>query len=126
MYKVVAIKDYEFTRDITVESQKSKQKYTAFDDSDLIGTDQFSFARKQGVYDCKLGILGKVSSAGEPFTVLSRERVGKMNLLKVSNSAGDNFYFPAPADVKVGSQIKLNVERYDLLAVNDVINDRTL
>lgn len=126
MYKVIAIKNYEFTRDIIVESQKSKEQYTVFDDSDLVGTDQFSFARKQEIYDCKLGILGEVSPAGESFNVLSWELVGKMNLLKVSNLAGDNFYFPAPADVKAGSQIKLNVERYDLLAVNDVINDKTL
>lgn len=126
MYKVVAIKDYEFTRDITVESQKSKQQYTAFDDSDLIGTDQFSFVKEQELYDCKLGILGKVSSSGEPFNVLLRELVGKMNLLKVSNSAGDNFYLPATPGIEIGNQIKLSVERYDLLAVNDVINDRTL
>ena len=45
MYKVIAIKEYEFTRDIMVESQKSKQQYTVFDDSDLIGNDQFSFVK---------------------------------------------------------------------------------
>ena len=57
MYKVIAIKEYEFTRDIIVESQKSKQQYTVFDDSDLIGNDQFSFVKEQGIYDCKIGML---------------------------------------------------------------------
>jgi hypothetical protein len=126
MYKIIAIKNYEFTRDIIVESQKSKQQYTVFDDSDLIGNDQFSFVKGQGIYDCKIGILGETSPSGKIFDVLSREQVGKMNLLKVSNSDGDNFYLPDIKDVKIGSQVKLSVERYDLLSVNNIINDRTL
>lgn len=126
MYKVIAIKEYEFTRDIIVESQKSKQQYTVFDDSDLIGNDQFSFVKEQEIYDCKIGILYEVNRSGKIFYVLSREKVGKMNLFKVSNSDGDNFYLPATTDIKIGSQINLIVKRYDLLSVNNVINDRTL
>ena len=126
MYKVIAIKEYEFTRDIIAESQKSKQQYTVFDDSDLIGNDQFSFVKEQEIYDCKIGILYEVNRSGKIFYVLSREKVGKMNLFKVSNSDGDNFYLPATTDVKIGSQINLIVKRYDLLSVNNVINDRTL
>lgn len=126
MYKVVAIRNYEFTRDIIVESQNSKQQYKAFDDSDLIGNDQFSFVKEKEIYDCKLGILGETNPSGEIFDVLSREKVGKMNLLKVSNLDGDNFYLSATTDVKIGSQIKLNVKRYDLLSVNDIVNNRTL
>ncbi|MCI5943058.1 MAG: hypothetical protein MRZ40_10885 [Ligilactobacillus animalis] len=126
MYKVVAIRNYEFTRDIIVESQNSKQQYIAFDDAVLIGNDQFSFMKEQEIYDCKLGILGEVNLSGEIFTVLSREKVGKMNLLKASNLDGNKFYLPATADVKIGSQIKLNVKRYDLLAVNSIINAKTL
>ena len=126
MYKVIAIKEYEFTRDIIVESQKSKQQYTVFDDSDLIGNDQFSFVKEQEIYDCKIGILYEVNRSGKIFYVLSREKVGKMNLFKVSNSDGDNFYLLATTDIKIGSQIKLIVKRYDLLSVNNVINDRAL
>ena len=126
MYKVIAIKEYEFTRDIIVESQKSKQQYTVFDDSDLIGNDQFSFVKEQEIYDCKIGILYEVNRSGKIFYVLSQEKVGKMNLFKVSNSDGDNFYLPSTTDVKIGSQINLIVKRYDLLSVNNVINDRTL
>lgn len=126
MYKVVAIRNYEFTRDIIVESQNSKQQYTAFDDSDLIGNDQFSFVKEQGIYDCKIGMLYEVNHSGKTFYVLSQEKVGKMNLFKVSNSVDDNFYLPATTDVKIGSQIKLIVKRYDLLSVNNVINDRAL
>lgn len=126
MHKVITIKNYEFTRDIVVESQMSKQRYTVFDDSDLVGNDQFSFVREQEIYDCKLGILGEVTPSGETFNVLSKEKIGKMNLLKISNSDGDNFYLPATTNLKIGSQIKLSVKRYDLLSVNNVINDRTL
>ncbi|MGM9905813.1 hypothetical protein [Lactobacillus sp.] len=126
MYKVIAIKEYEFTRDIIVESQKSKQQYTVFDDSDLIGNDQFSFVKEQEIYDCKIGILYEENHSGKTFYVLSREKVGKMNLFRVSNSDGDNFYLPATTDVKIGSQINLIVKRYDLLSVNNVINDRVL
>lgn len=67
MYKVIAIKEYEFTRDIMVESQKSKQQYTVFDDSDLIGNDQFSFVKEQEIYDCKIGILYEVNHSGKNF-----------------------------------------------------------
>ena len=49
-----------------------------------------------------------------------------MNLLKISNSDGDNFYLSAATNLKIGSQIKLSIKRYDLLSVNNVINDRTL
>lgn len=126
MYKVIGIKNYEFTRDIIVESIESKQTYVAFDDSDLIGNDQFSFVQVQKIYNCKLGIMGNIDSSGETYTILSREHIGKMNLLKVSNSCGDYFYFPANSKVEIGDNIKLIVKRYDLLAVNNVINDRTL
>lgn len=126
MYKVITIKNYEFTRDIIVESKKSKQQYIVFDDSDLVGNDQFSFVREQEIYDCKLGILGEVTPSGKTFNVLSKEKIGKMNLLKISNSDGDNFYLSAATNLKIGSQIKLSIKRYDLLSVNNVINDRTL
>ena len=82
--------------------------------------------KEQEIYDCKLGILGEVNSSGETFDVLSRKKIGKMNLLKVSNLDGDNFYFLATTDMKIGSQIKLNVKRYDLLSVNNIVNNRTL
>ena len=49
-----------------------------------------------------------------------------MNLLKVSNLDGDNFYLPVTPDVKIGGQIKLNVKRYDLLSIDNIINDRML
>ncbi|MDB7638143.1 hypothetical protein [Ligilactobacillus ruminis] len=117
LYKVITIKNYEFTRDIVVESQTSKQRYTVFDDSDLVGNDQFSFVREQEIYDCKLGILDEVTPSGETFNVLSKEKIGKMNLLKISNSDGDNFYLPATTNLKIGSQIKLSVKRYDEYAV---------
>ena len=96
MYKVITIKNYEFTRDIVIESQTSKQRYTVFDDSDLVGNDQ-------EIYDCKLGILVEVTPSGETFNVLSKEKIGKMNLLKISNSDGDNFYLPATTNLKIGS-----------------------
>lgn len=126
VYKVINIKNYEFTRDIILESTSSKQEYTTFDDSDLIGTDQFSFIHVQGIYNCKLGILGDISLQGEQYSVLSREQIGKMSLVKVSNSYGDYFYFPDDPQIEVGNKILLDVKRYDLLSVDDVINDRTL
>ena len=49
-----------------------------------------------------------------------------MNLLNVSNLDGDKFYFPATTDIKIGSQIKLNIKRYDLLSIDNIINDRML
>lgn len=126
MYKVITIKNYEFTRDIIVESKKSKQRYTVFDDSDLVGNDQFFFVREQEIYDCKLGILGDIDPSGELFDILSKERIGKMNLIKISNLQGDEFYFPNQANMKLGGKINLNVKRYDLLAVDGKVNDRTL
>ena len=126
LYKVINIENYEVTRDIILESTFSKHRYTAFDDSDLIGTDQFSFIRAQEMYNCKLGILGDISSQGEQYSVLSREQIGKINLVKFSNSYGDYFYFPEDPQIEIGKNILLDVKRYDLLAVDEMINDRTL
>ena len=58
--------------------------------------------------------------------LLSLVKIHKMNLLKVSNLDGDNFYLPVTPDVKIGGQIKLNVKRYDLLSIDNIINDRML
>ncbi len=114
LYKVIDIKNYEVTRDVVLESASSKQKYTAFDDSDLIGEDQFSFIQVQGMYNCKLGILGDISLQGEQYSTLSREQIGRMNLVKVSNSYGDYFYFPDDPQIEIGKNILLDVKRYDL------------
>lgn len=43
--KVNKITEYEVTRDVFFESEKTRTVYKVFDDSDILGDDQFPFWR---------------------------------------------------------------------------------
>lgn len=43
MFKLIKIMNYEVTRDLVFESIETKKKYQVFDDSDILGKNQFDF-----------------------------------------------------------------------------------
>lgn len=124
--KVNKITEYQVTRDVFFESEKTHTVYKVFDDSDILGDDQFSFLEIGNKYDCKIGIFGELDSLGLPFVVLDREKIGTMDTLKIKNKVGDIFYCMYEKDLVENSEIHLNVRRYDLLSVGDIINDRNI
>ncbi|KRM19801.1 hypothetical protein FC40_GL001320 [Ligilactobacillus hayakitensis DSM 18933 = JCM 14209] len=126
MYKLKEIKNYQVTRDLIFESENTGITYTVFDDADITGTNQFSFVRKGKKYHCKFKIFGEINQNGEKFTVEGkRENIGHMKVNKLRNKDGDEFYFHLSEDYN-SKTVKIDVRRLDLIAVNDVIHDRSI
>lgn len=127
MYKLNKIINYEVTRDLILESGKSKQEYTVFDDSDILGNDEFDFLKVGNKYQCKIGIFGDVSDSdnGTKFLVLGKEKIGNRYFEKVVNSQDDIFFMPICATFTTDSIIYIKIRRYDLLEVNDIVYDKS-
>lgn len=126
MFYLKEIIKYGVTRDLLLESTESKKVYTVFDDSDLMPDNVFDFLKVGNVYDCKIGILADVDENGTPFKVISREKIGKMKVMKIQNEVGDLFYIWDLKSVKTSTTVFIKVIRYDLLAVGNIIHDRTI
>lgn len=75
MYKVKEIVQYEFTRDIVLGSPDGSE-ITVFDDSDLLGNNDFDFVKVGQSYDVKIGILGEISETGEEFILGKNQKIG--------------------------------------------------
>ncbi|WP_283598330.1 hypothetical protein [Ligilactobacillus saerimneri] len=58
--------------------------------------------------------------------VLNKEKITNMQLVRVRNNSGDIFYIPDSLENGVQSSVRINIRRYDLLAVGEIINDRSL
>lgn len=125
-FQLNRIDPFEVTRNLYFESMHSHREYCVFDDADILGHDQFHFLQAGYQYNCKLGIFGDIDEAGEAYTVSGYEQIGHMHLVRVTNSVGDVFYFNEFDDASVGSKVHLLARRFDLLAVGDIINDRSL
>ena len=58
--------------------------------------------------------------------VLDKGKIANMQLVRVRNNSGDIFYIPDSLENGVQSSVRINIRRYDLLAVGEIINDRSL
>lgn len=126
LYRVNEIISYAVTRDLVLRSELTDKEYVVFDDSDVLGKKQFSFLKIGDTYQCKIGIFGEVDSNGSEFEVLNKEKIANMKLVRVKNNSGDIFYIPDSPENVMQSSVKINIRRYDLLAVGEIINDRSL
>jgi hypothetical protein len=125
MYKVKEIIPYELTRDVVLQNSVGKP-IEVFDDSDLLGNNDFDFLKVGYSYNCKIGILGDIEKNGRSFHVEGREMIGNTVFTKLSDENGDIFYLEPDGPVlkELGQTVKVDVERYDLLQVDDVIHSR--
>lgn len=125
MYKVKEIVQYEFTRDIVLGSPDGSE-ITVFDDSDLLGNNDFDFVKVGQSYDVKIGILGEISETGEEFILGKNQKIGDVFFRRLQDAKNNIFYLEPDnqgiTDDKIGSKIKIAVERYDILQVNDTIH----
>ena len=125
MYKVKEIVQYEFTRDIVLGSPDGSE-ITVFDDSDLLGNNDFDFVKVGQSYDVKIGILGEISETGEEFILGKNQKIGDVFFRRLQDAKNNIFYLELDnqgiTDDKIGSKIKIAVERYDILQVNDTIH----
>lgn len=127
MYTVKKIIPYEFTRDIIFESSKG-QEITVFDDSDLIGNDDFAFLKVGQSYNIVIGILGDLAKTGTEFTVLGKRSIESISFLELADG-DENIFCLEPDgqeidDLTEKSKIRVDVERYDLLQVDNVVHGR--
>lgn len=58
--------------------------------------------------------------------VLDKGKIANMQLVRVRNNSGDIFYIPDSLENRAQSSVSINIRRYDLLAVGEIINDRSL
>lgn len=126
MYELTRIINYEVTRDLILKSQKTKQSYTVFDDSDILGDNKFNFLKTGNEYNCKISILGDLSDSisEEKYKIIDQEKIGSMKFEKISNSVCDLFYLPVYGMKESNNIIYVNVKRYDLLSVDDIIYNK--
>ena len=126
MFKLIKIMNDEVTRDIVFESIETKKKYQVFDDSDILGKNQFDFLKVNQTYNCKFSIFGSVDNTGQEFNVIGLKKIGYMDFAKIQNMVGDIFYFPNSSKFKENGIVHIKVDRYDLIEVNGIIHDRSL
>lgn len=74
MFKLIKIMNYEVTRDLVFESIETKKKYQVFDDSDILGKNQFDFLKVNQTYNCKFSIFGSVDNTGQEFNVIGLKK----------------------------------------------------
>ena len=125
MYKVEEIIPYEFTRNIVLQDKEHKQ-IKVFDDSDLLGNNDFKFLKIGHSYSCKIGILGDIGKSGKLFIVNGHEKIGTTNFIKLCDDEQRIFYLEPDAYIpnNLKNNVKIDIERYDLLQVDNVVHGR--
>ena len=125
-YRVREIEQFDVTRNLVLQSLNSGREYLVFDDSDILGDNQFSFMKRDGEYECSIGIFGELAPTGEEFRVTGHATIGHMKLIQLQSGMGDRFYLPQSQEAAKSRTIHVTVLRYDLLAVAGEINDRSI
>ena len=128
MYKVTGIKEYAATRDVFLLNEETGTQETCFDDSALLGYENFSFMKQGGRYECKIKLFGRLGLPEDSdllaCTVLERRvPLGVRKLAKVQ--VGQDIYYIPERELKdVGDVdvIYYSSSRRDLIQVNNVLH----
>ena len=128
MYRVTGIKEYAATRDVLLLNEETGTKETCFDDSALMGYENFSFMKQGEHYECKIVLFGRLGLPEESgllaCTVLERRvPVGVRKLAKVQ--VGQDIYYILEKELKdVGDVdvIYYSSSRRDLIQVDNVLH----
>ena len=128
MYKVTGIKEYAATRDVFLLNEETGTRETCFDDSALMGDENFSFMKQGERYECKIKLFGRLGLPEDSdllaCTVLERRvPVGVRKLAKVQ--VGQDIYYILEKELKdVGDVdvIYYSSSRRDLIQVDNVLH----
>ena len=128
MYRVTGIKEYAATRDVLLLNEETGTQETCFDDSALLGYENFSFMKQGEHYECKIVLFGRLGLPEESdllaCTVLERRvPVGVRKMAKVQ--VGQDIYYIPERELKdVGDVdvIYYSSSRRDLIQVNNVLH----
>ena len=128
MYKVTGIKEYAATRDVFLLNEETGTRETCFDDSALMGDENFSFMKQGERYECKIKLFGRLGLPEDSdllaCTVLERRvPVGVRKLAKVQ--VGQDVYYIPEGELKdIGDVdvIYYSSSRRDLIQVDNVLH----
>ena len=128
MYKVTGIKEYAATRDVFLLNEETGTRETCFDDSALMGDENFSFMKQGERYECKIKLFGRLGLPEDSdllaCTVLERRvPVGVRKLAKVQ--VGQDVYYIPERELKdIGDVdvIYYSSSRRDLIQVDNVLH----
>ena len=128
MYRVTGIKEYAATRDVLLLNEETGTRETCFDDSALLGYENFSFMKQGEHYECKIVLFGRLGLPKESgllaCTVLERRvPVGVRKMAKVQ--VGQDVYYIPERNLKdVGDVgvIYYRSSRRDLIQVDNVLH----
>ena len=128
MYRVTGIKEYAATRDVLLLNEETGTRETCFDDSALLGYENFSFMKQGEHYECKIVLFGRLGLPEESgllaCTVLERRvPVGVRKMAKVQ--VGQDIYYIPERELKdVGDVgvIYYRSSRRDLIQVDNVLH----
>ncbi len=128
MYKVTDIKEYAATRDVFLLNEETGTQETCFDDSALMGDENFSFMKQGERYECKIKLFGRLGLPEDSdllaCTVLERRvPVGVRKLAKVQ--VGQDVYYIPERELKdIGDVdvIYYSSSRRDLIQVDNVLH----
>ena len=128
MYRVTGIKEYAATRDVLLLNEETGTQETCFDDSALMGYENFSFMKQGEHYECKIVLFGRLGLPEESgllaCTVLERRvPVGVRKMAKVQ--VGQDIYYILEKELKdVGDVdvIYYSSSRRDLIQVDNVLH----
>ena len=128
MYKVIGFDEAVATRDVFLLNEETGTRETCFDDSALLGYENFSFMKQGEHYECKIVLFGRLGLPEESgllaCTVLERRvPLGVRKLAKVQ--VGQDIYYIPERELKdVGDVgvIYYRSSRRDLIQVDNVLH----
>ena len=128
MYKVMGFDEAVATREVFLLNEETGTRETCFDDSALMGYENFSFMKQGGRYECKIKLFGRLGLPEDSdllaCTVLERRvPLGVRKLAKVQ--VGQDIYYIPERELKdVGDVdvIYYSSSRRDLIQVNNVLH----
>ena len=128
MYKVMGFDEAVATREVFLLNEETGTRETCFDDSALLGYENFSFMKQGEHYECKIVLFGRLGLPEESgllaCTVLERRvPVGVRKMAKVQ--VGQDIYYIPERELKdVGDVgvIYYRSSRRDLIQVDNVLH----
>ena len=128
MYKAMGFKEAVATRKVFLLNEETGTRETCFDDSALMGDENFSFMKQGERYECKIKLFGRLGLPEDSdllaCTVLERRvPVGVRKLAKVQVEQ-DIYYIPERELKDIGDVdvIYYSSSRRDLIQVDNVLH----
>lgn len=125
MYKLLSINESVATRNLELENLNTGTIDSCFDDSAVTSFENFDFMEINGVYTCKIYLLGEFDDAGENFKYIKDVKIGNRDLSEIINEKGDVYYIGKISASEFASSEKMLNYKYtrkDIIQVNNIVH----